>query len=407
VPLIRVKYNDGKHIPNSYFIDHCGRVYETWNDFLNENIFDGWWICVPTGGVYAFNDYENVQVEFYDQTSRGEVLKTLDRVSTISSAVTSVSMTAGLVMSFIPVTAPFGWALTLSSTIVGAPGAAYGAGRSVGKLVDRGNHDQSISLLDSEARACWITTVASVLSVGTLASAKILATTSKAGLLASAGTRAFCTGLSVTALSVSGIGIINSIVEISKKDKVTGLDVLQLTTSVFFFTHSAINFKTASTMIKEAQNSKLASIKQTLSPEEQKVFDSMLKGKQEMVTPGKVRTMHGSKEFIRELKHIGNKHEFFSHFTAGPGTQLNVNDALVIDAKAFLQMTNEQRELIMKHSKDLKENRITQDVFDRKVGAISREYRIAFEHQRNEAKNKIQDAFQVSISLTFYEQFFV
>ena len=32
-------------------------------------------------------------------------------------------------------------------------------GRSIGRLVDRSTHDQSLSIVDSEARACWLSTM--------------------------------------------------------------------------------------------------------------------------------------------------------------------------------------------------------------------------------------------------------
>ena len=33
------------------------------------------------------------------------------------------------------------------------------AGRSIGRLVDRSTHDQSLSIVDAEARACWLSTM--------------------------------------------------------------------------------------------------------------------------------------------------------------------------------------------------------------------------------------------------------
>ena len=54
--------DDGKVSENSYFIDHVGRVYTDWSNFLNENIFDRWLICVPKKGIYS-DATEEVEIE--------------------------------------------------------------------------------------------------------------------------------------------------------------------------------------------------------------------------------------------------------------------------------------------------------------------------------------------------------
>jgi predicted regulator of Ras-like GTPase activity (Roadblock/LC7/MglB family) len=41
----------------------------------------------------------------------------------------------------------------------------YGAARSVGTLVDRGRHEQSVGLKNSEARNCWISVAGSALGI--------------------------------------------------------------------------------------------------------------------------------------------------------------------------------------------------------------------------------------------------
>jgi hypothetical protein len=150
VPLIRVMKNDGKVSTNSYFIDHVGRVYEDWSNFLHENIFDQWWICVPKNGIYS--DSDEVELKFQDQTERGKVLKKVDKISTFTNLATRISMVTGTIMSFTPL-APLGVALVTVSAIAGTPGAVYSTGRSISRLVDRSQHDQSISIADAEAKA--------------------------------------------------------------------------------------------------------------------------------------------------------------------------------------------------------------------------------------------------------------
>jgi hypothetical protein len=349
-PLIRVKNTSETDIQSSYFIDHCGRAYNTWKEYLEGNIFDGWWICVPFGAVYPRK--EEVQVEFYDQSSRTQTAQD------VSNATNKAFSKTKDVMSYFKATVPFDWAVSAIRGAVGAPGTAYGTGRDVCELIDHSNHDESIALLDFEEKA----------------------------------------------ISASRIAIDNSLDNLKTKDDVTRLDVLQLTAFVFLFTHSELSFDAASNLIRQAQAEKLSEARQNLKPEDQHKFDVFLKGQQEMVTPskvrqmhGKVREMHGTNEFIRELIRIGlpNLPKHLSNFSVVAGTLLNINKNLDIDTKAYLQMTPEQRDLILEQSRDLQNGKITHAQFDKNVGTISKEYRIKFEHQRQEARNKIQEAFQV------------
>jgi hypothetical protein len=335
-PLIRVKNTTLTGIENSYFIDTRGRDYYTWKDYLDDNIFDGWWICVPIGAVYPCE--EEVQVEFLDQSSREQKLQR------------AISKTEDL-YSYFRATVPSDWAVNAIHTAVEAPGAVYGAGHNICELVDCGNHDQSIAMLHSEDNA----------------------------------------------ISASKVAIFESFDKLSQKVVITPLDMLQLCASIFFVSHLDISFNSAKTLIAEAKavREQLLQTKQNLGPDDQKVFDIMLKGHREMVIPGKVLELHGDKEFSRELKRINNLPEFFAHFSLGPSTQLNINQNLDIDAKAYFQMTPEQRGLILEKSRDLKNKAITHAQFKKSVDAIAKEFRIRFEHQRQEARQKIQEAFKV------------
>ncbi|XP_057369697.1 uncharacterized protein LOC130690848 [Daphnia carinata] len=412
-PLIRLKRGDGIKTGLSYFIDHYGRVYEGYENFLANNMFNGWWICVPKNAEYTFSNENSVEIEFYNQSERGNVLQALDKVSTVANVTTSVALAAGVVMSVIPFTAPVGWWIVAGSSIAGAPGALYVTGRSVGTLIDRGAHDQSINpFVSADARCCWLTTVATALSIGAMASAKILTSTAKAGELASSGTRAFCSALNVTALSTSGMGVVNAfdrvIKKLKKNEEVSPLEVFLLTTSLFFFTHSLITSNTASTIIneaqhdelastidKETQHDELASIRSALNTEEQAVFDQIYHPRQEMVDPAKIREIRDNKEFIRDLKIIENKQEFLSAFRLVEGNQVNVKEEVVIDSEAFLQMSEEKQNQLLEIFEDLRNNKIDEAEFNRIYSAIGQEYRITHESQQHFATNQLQELFGV------------
>lgn len=400
VPLIRLRRSDGKNPTSSYFIDHTGRVYENWQDFLDANVFNGWWICVPKDADYAFSDDGTVKLTFSDQTKRGKVLEVVDTAASVTGIAASVSTIAGIVLGFVfPPAAVVSVALLIGGAVTGATSGAYATGRSIGTLVDRSQHDESINPFASgEARACWLTTAASAFSVVAMGSSAALSQTAKAGLLASSELRAVCTALNITTLSVNGLGVINGFYEVSKKKEFTSLDVLQLTTSLFFFTHSLVNFKTASTIIKNAQHEAIAAHKSEVARGNRAAFDAIHRGHQEMVEPGRVRVMHGNREFIRQLNKIDNKRDFFKALKVVGlgGNQLNVNQEFVVDPKAFLQMSEKQRLDILKHTNDLQNGSITEAQFYKNVGSISKEYRFRFERQRKQALEKIKEGFKVN-----------
>lgn len=389
VPLYRIRTNDSEKfdtIDQSTFIDHLGRVYMSWYAYRNENMWNQSWLCGPKSGYYWYDkDYV-----FYDQSDRGYWTEIADTTSTYVGIASTIGMLSGLALTFFPPTAPIGAITCAISGAAGAPGAVYGAGRSVAGLIDRAQHDQSISLGDSTARMQWLTTVTSIIAVGTLASAQVLANTAKTGELVSSTTRSLCTTLNVTAVSISGIGVLNSVYEVSNKEKVTAFDVFQLTTSIFFFTHSVVSFKTASTIIKDAQNETIANMRNGLSPENQVKHDAILQGSKESVKPGQVHEMHGNAKFIREMIQINNKNEFYSNFQIQANGQMNINNELKIHPRAFLQMSETDRATLLNLSKQLEQGQITMKQFNAQAVPIQKEYRIRMERHRTEAKQYLQ-----------------
>jgi hypothetical protein len=112
-----------------------------------------------------------------------------------------------------------------------------------------------------------------------------------------------------------------------------------------------------------------------------------------MYEPGKVREMHGNKEFIRDLKKIDNVNDFFKAFELTRGNQLNVNNELVLDGKAFLQMTEDERGIILEQTNKLKEGKINIQEFNENVQGIRRDYRIKLERERLIALERLNETF--------------
>lgn len=284
---------------------------------------------------------------------------------------------------------------TIAETLI----AVYGTA-SIWALLDRSLQEQSTNPFRSEeARTCWLTTAASAIFVGTIASTKILILTAKAGFLTGAGTRAFCTALNVTVVSVSAIGVADFVYSLSKKEEMAELEIFQLLTNIFIFTQSTFSFKTASEIIKDGQNKAIIAYRKSLSTEKQAVFDKMLQARQEMVEPNKLQQIHGNQAFIQDLKANENQQEYFSHFHLLDNQQISVNGELIIHPKAFLQMTIEERKTILTSLDDLKNKRIDDSEFDKKVKGIKKIYRIHFETERINALKKMKKAFKDALNI--------
>ncbi|GAB6024293.1 hypothetical protein CHUAL_008985 [Chamberlinius hualienensis] len=301
-PLIRLRKDISlsEEVINNYFIDHLGRVYTTWDNYLQENSWNGCWLSFPGKGKY----HSSIEIEFQDQTERGKVLGQLDKVSSISSVTCGVvGVTSIAVMSTTPIAAPIAASILTKTAIASLIPATYSSVRNVGSLIDRGKHHQSLNpVRNSEARGYWMATAASLLSLGTMGVEKLF----KLGgghfaYTTSTSLKYLCSSLNIVSLSVDGFHILNAIIKMSERDeKVSKIELIELITDIFFFTHSVLTFHTAKAVIKEAQH-KLLDHPRSLEEnnEEENVETQMV---------------NGGIQFVKPIKHINNQHEFYQQF---------------------------------------------------------------------------------------------
>ena len=106
VPVIRIPQFDIVFKQNiNLFIDSCGRVYEGWNDYLENNTIPECVLCYPRNGVYSAVNGD-VEVEFgISPAGRtgAKVLQGLDIGGTVLSVGAAGPLIAGL---FVPVALP-------------------------------------------------------------------------------------------------------------------------------------------------------------------------------------------------------------------------------------------------------------------------------------------------------------
>ena len=109
--------------------------------------------------------------------------------------------------------------------------------------------------------------------------------------------------------------------------------------------------------------------------------------------------MHGNAYFIRAVKSIDNKQEFFQAIDIdGNATNwfdhkgfLNINNELVIHPISFMQLSKEKREKIIKYSTDLFNGEINEDEFNDYVKDIKTKDRIIFKNQLNADRKRLLD----------------
>jgi hypothetical protein len=115
--------------------------------------------------------------------------------------------------------------------------SAYGIGRSTSKLVDRGEHGQTLNPKDSQARLHWIGVVGGVVGLGTMGAAKCISNLARQGEAASKFAMVTYNAISISSLALNGAGIVDSIIDLAQKGKedITAMDVITVSINFFSF----------------------------------------------------------------------------------------------------------------------------------------------------------------------------
>ena len=406
LPVIRFKSTDG----SEYFLDHYSRVYKSWDNFTEWNELPECLYCYPVNGWYRDSD-ENVKLEFSTspRCNVGEkVVKYADYAS-IGTTIGSLGLlSVGLLF---PPAAPI---CLPAATLFGATSGTYAVGRNGTKLIDRGYHGQSVNpFSDSQARACWMGAVGGALGVGTLGTARYITLLAQRGDVASKVLRATFNTMNVSSLSVNGLGILTNIYELSqKKGKITAFDVANLTLNILFFTHSAVNVKTARALIKDTQSNVLDHSKMQMDDQAQAGFKAYSKQNKADLRS----TMYGNAKTIKILNKIDNPNQFFADLqqvrvdanvnASGVAKNMRVrvnNDLLVsingelkIHPSKWVQVNAESRTELLECAKNIKENPSIALDHIRKVKTICNSERITFERTRKQTLDVLADKFGVS-----------
>ncbi|CAF1114363.1 unnamed protein product [Adineta ricciae] len=270
LPIFRVYVGDSnRDLAN--FIDTNCRVYQNWTDWTKNNKLPMLKYCYPSRGFYTcshansymFDPNQDPDIDFgtspaCDFTAR--VARQLD----IFSGVTALA-TGGV--AIVAMFTPLAPAVIIGSAISGTTAAVYGAGRSIDRLVDKGSHSESLA--DLESLTCWLSIILTPVHFATAATNSFLAAGARnSGRIFSNTVRTAATILNLTTVGLDSVMIafgFANLIEKAKNNQLSSLDVLQFSMSVFFFGHTLIQPKTASGIIKAAQNEHISAYKNTMT----------------------------------------------------------------------------------------------------------------------------------------------
>ncbi|XP_064089247.1 uncharacterized protein LOC135203451 [Macrobrachium nipponense] len=320
VPVFRVRRDTEEvlDVSNSYFIDHIGRVYHSWNNYLEENIWNVCWICVPEGGIYIKGNADECP-QFYDQTARGDLTEFLDKMDSVLKTSSSLGMVTGLGMTFFPQTAVIGAVVILGSIVVKTTRAVYDTGRSIGILADRFRHDQSVGMENAEARMCWLNILKSIAAITGVDPKKALSQAGVFGTPVSEEIRAVCIGLDMAIISTCGLNVLSYANELSKTAGITALEAMQFSTCIFFLTHSDISLETAKAIIRESKETYFNKMNSNKFPNIEDADGSQRKELGDETW--EVKTIQRNTEYVKEIKRIRNAEEFLAEFEVRPEGQ--------------------------------------------------------------------------------------
>ena len=187
--------------------------------------------------------------------------------------------------------------------------------RGVGALIDKGTHGQSLS--DFESLTVWLSIAVTPLHFASSAITGVLARgATQQGRIFSQGVRFAASVLLCTTFGLDTVLISFSLVKLIQKanDKeLTSMDVLQFSISVFFFSNTLIQPKTAHGVIEQAQSQHFEKIASTMTD------DSVKKTYGDFLENNRIDgSIQDRSKIVRAINRMDDPNKFFSKAAADP-----------------------------------------------------------------------------------------
>lgn len=266
-------------------------------------------------------------------------------------------------LALIPHLTFIGW-IILVAAIFGVITATYSVIRSFLQIRDLYKHEKSISILNPEARGCWLGIAGGVTGIVAGAATRSLTQLVAQGHHVSHFVRTSVNAFNTACIAVSGLGLVNGFAGIILKfneEKISSLEIIQLSASLFLFTHSLYNFQTATTLIKQKQNMTINEFRNKLTKAQRRQFDKM---SQQTVRMRGVD--QGKSDVIRSLKAIPDKHQMIKSkinadeipFNSGEVSKFGRGQGIsAVELEAMLKqfsLTLQMRQYVIIDQNDLK-----------------------------------------------------
>ncbi|PSN39001.1 hypothetical protein C0J52_14021 [Blattella germanica] len=391
VPVFRIpNYNPEttkKGTSGCLFVDSNCRIYKDWTDFLTNNKLPKCDYCYPVNGIYYGDADDKVVVEI----GRTPACKITNQICNVLDTASTVVMVGGMAVTVAGLFATIAAPVAVVTSVGAVTTGIYGIGRSAATLVDRGKHKQSLGIKEAESRDAWISVVGNTVGMASTQAIQMVTKMTREG-------EVLC-----NSLTVNGLGLLNNILRLREK-AVTGdlrpLDVFQFTSSLLFFTMSAINMKTANAIIRETQDGMLGSYETSLrSNRHRREFRRLVKETQGVDG----NSIQGNARVIKGINQITHKDDFFAglvrvrqQFSQSDAKVVltdtglvEINGQLHLHPMRFWEIDKMQRQLILDATKNLNQGVWSQKQFNEEMKLVCDQHQIVFKSQRNETLSSL------------------
>ncbi|KAF2896019.1 hypothetical protein ILUMI_10166 [Ignelater luminosus] len=316
VPVYVIRKCIGSDNPCRVFIDSDNRMYNSWEDYIEDNKLHKCTMVLPRTGRYIGKENEEVLLERHLSPSCGighSILMGTD----IATTVAGLASGGVFIAAMIPAIAVAPVALT-AAAVTGIGVGVYSVIRSAVNIYDRQKHGESLSFANSEARGAYINIVAGTLGFVGAGATTAVSQLAARGINLGQGARVAVNAIGVLNVSASGVGIANSTYQviddwITEQRTPSILTVVQLSSSILFFGNAVYNFRLAGTIIEESQTDVLRRHQDSLrSNKHRRTFTKMMK---ETVRQNNGDVSTARAEVISTIRNMGNKDEVFAILT--------------------------------------------------------------------------------------------
>nr|XP_012139832.1 PREDICTED: uncharacterized protein LOC100883844 [Megachile rotundata] len=346
VPVFKIK----KDLRTVWYIDNEGRIYQNWQDYLENNTLPKCTMFLPKDGVYQCNPHCRVseyssQVWVQELNSPACAVKK-SVLTALDVAANTLSLGAGIGLGVATFMTPVGPALMTAGLVATGISGTWSIARGSQKLIDYSAHKQSISPMNKNAFSAWLDVSSSVLGLGASGGSVLLSKTAKTvaqGKNISTVAKIAHDSVVVSNLAVRGVGVLFDgyclIDKYKEEKKIDFADVTVFISHVLFFSNTVINTKLANELIGTWRGTIFEKFKNALRfnrlKEEFKRFTNFNKSSQsnsEGITY-RLRNAVSSEDFLKGLS--GTNWNPKLHITY-EGGKVILNNIKLIDPMVFM-----------------------------------------------------------------------